>query len=130
MRQKPSREWPFTRCAVSGRQITSTDRTPERTPGPITSFVTGPGKCSNTLYINDLPHRDDRIRTCDPLNPIQVRYRAALRPVTASHRSGNRHQQTSNLTQRTLRFNHTPRILQIQHANHACLANRSATTPS
>ena len=26
-------------------------------------------------------HRDGGIRTRDPLNPIQVRYRAALRPV-------------------------------------------------
>ncbi len=25
--------------------------------------------------------RDDKIRTCDPLHPMQVRYRAALRPV-------------------------------------------------
>jgi hypothetical protein len=24
--------------------------------------------------------RDDKIRTCDPLHPMQVRYRAALRP--------------------------------------------------
>ena len=34
-----------------------------------------------SLCHNYFPHRDDRIRTCDPLNPIQVRYRAALRPV-------------------------------------------------
>ena len=26
--------------------------------------------------------RDDKIRTCDPLHPMQVRYRAALRPET------------------------------------------------
>ena len=28
-----------------------------------------------------IPSRDGRIRTGDPLNPIQVRYRAAPRPV-------------------------------------------------
>ena len=28
--------------------------------------------------------RDDRIRTCDPLNPIQVRYRAAPHPVAVN----------------------------------------------
>ena len=28
--------------------------------------------------------RDDRIRTCDPLNPIQVRYRAAPHPVAVA----------------------------------------------
>jgi hypothetical protein len=27
--------------------------------------------------------RDDRIRTCDPLTPSQVRYQAALHPVRA-----------------------------------------------
>ena len=27
-----------------------------------------------------LVSRDDKIRTCDPLHPMQVRYRAALRP--------------------------------------------------
>ncbi len=27
-----------------------------------------------------LIRRDDKIRTCDPLHPMQVRYRAALRP--------------------------------------------------
>ena len=27
-----------------------------------------------------LVRRDDKIRTCDPLHPMQVRYRAALRP--------------------------------------------------
>jgi hypothetical protein len=30
---------------------------------------------------NVFPSRDGGIRTRDPLNPIQVRYRAALRPV-------------------------------------------------
>jgi hypothetical protein len=29
-----------------------------------------------------LVSRDDKIRTCDPLHPMQVRYRAALRPET------------------------------------------------
>ena len=29
--------------------------------------------------------RDDRIRTCDPLNPIQVRYRAAPHPVAVNN---------------------------------------------
>jgi hypothetical protein len=33
--------------------------------------------------------RDDRIRTCDPLNPIQVRYRAAPHPV-AEYQSADR----------------------------------------
>lgn len=33
-----------------------------------------------------LPSRDGGIRTRDPLNPIQVRYRAALRPVTDARR--------------------------------------------
>ena len=28
-----------------------------------------------------IPSRDGRMRTGDPLNPIQVRYRAAPRPV-------------------------------------------------
>ena len=28
--------------------------------------------------------RDDKIRTCDPLHPMQVRYRAALRPETGT----------------------------------------------
>ena len=32
------------------------------------------------LLLNPFPNRDGRIRTGDPLNPIQVRYRAAPRP--------------------------------------------------
>ena len=30
--------------------------------------------------LRQLIGRDDKIRTCDPLHPMQVRYRAALRP--------------------------------------------------
>jgi hypothetical protein len=33
------------------------------------------------LIFNNFRNRDGRIRTGDPLNPIQVRYRAAPRPV-------------------------------------------------
>ena len=36
------------------------------------------------LFDRLLCSRDDRIRTCDPLNPIQVRYRAAPHPVAVS----------------------------------------------
>jgi hypothetical protein len=36
------------------------------------------------MHVLILYHRDGGIRTRDPLNPIQVRYRAALRPVTAN----------------------------------------------
>ena len=31
--------------------------------------------------------RDDKIRTCDPLHPMQVRYRAALRPEFGNSRA-------------------------------------------
>src|SRR6201991_763746 len=36
----------------------------------------GPGDCQGLCKTG----RDDKIRTCDPLHPMQVRYRAALRP--------------------------------------------------
>jgi hypothetical protein len=36
---------------------------------------------ANLLINKDLQSRDGGIRTRDPLNPIQVRYRTALRPV-------------------------------------------------
>ena len=39
--------------------------------------VTRFGEACKSLFVN----RDGGIRTRDPLNPIQVRYRAALRPV-------------------------------------------------
>ena len=35
----------------------------------------------NSLYCKGLHNRDGGIRTRDPLNPIQVRYRTALRPA-------------------------------------------------
>ena len=41
--------------------------------------------------------RDGGIRTRDPLNPIQVRYRAALRPVPQGHTTRPR-EQTTKLT--------------------------------
>lgn len=42
-------------------------------------------------------NRDGGIRTRDPLNPIQVRYRAALRPVPQGHTTHPR-EQTTKLT--------------------------------
>ncbi len=37
--------------------------------------------CSGKIMkLNGIAGRDERIRTSDPLNPIQVRYQAALRP--------------------------------------------------
>jgi hypothetical protein len=41
----------------------------------------GPTRESDTARLLSFNHRDGGIRTRDPLNPIQVRYRAALRPV-------------------------------------------------
>jgi hypothetical protein len=37
-------------------------------------------KASRCLKALCLLSRDDKIRTCDPLHPMQVRYRAALHP--------------------------------------------------
>ena len=37
-------------------------------------------KTLSLLKAKGLKSRDDKIRTCDPLHPMQVRYRAALRP--------------------------------------------------
>jgi hypothetical protein len=42
---------------------------------PVNSEFYGPLGLLVTLLF-----RDDKIRTCDPLHPMQVRYRAALRP--------------------------------------------------
>ncbi len=52
-------------------------------------------------------HRDGGIRTRDPLNPIQVRYRAALRPVLPPRAIADR---TLNLKQCSAVFN-SPRNL-------------------
>ena len=54
------------------------------------------------------PHRcpDDRIRTCDPLIPNQVRYQAALHPVNASLRS---HRSPTRTRTWNLRLNRAPR---------------------
>jgi hypothetical protein len=41
---------------------------------------------ASRLQVLDLIGRDGEIRTRDPLNPIQVRYQAALRPDLASGR--------------------------------------------
>jgi hypothetical protein len=43
--------------------------------------IAGLSRLCKSLLINHFPSRDGRIRTGDPLNPIQVRYRAAPRPV-------------------------------------------------
>ena len=37
------------------------------------------------MYVIDLFGRGDRIRTCDPLHPMQVRYQAALHPEAQNH---------------------------------------------
>ena len=37
---------------------------------------------SATIIINQVGDQDDRIRTCDPLFPKQVRYQTALHPET------------------------------------------------
>ena len=37
---------------------------------------------SPTIIINKVENQDDRIRTCDPLFPKQVRYQTALHPET------------------------------------------------
>ena len=46
--------------------------------------------------------RDDKIRTCDPLHPMQVRYRAALRPEFYS--VGGKGKEKNNLFP-AIRFN-------------------------
>ena len=38
------------------------------------------GHLSGVIMCKCGSNRGDRIRTCDPLHPIQVRYQAALRP--------------------------------------------------
>ena len=43
--------------------------------------MTGLSRFPNRLSRSYLHNRDGGIRTRDPLNPIQVRYRTALRPV-------------------------------------------------
>jgi hypothetical protein len=47
----------------------------EKKKKPVNSEFYGPLGLLVTLIC-----RDDKIRTCDPLHPMQVRYRAALRP--------------------------------------------------
>lgn len=42
--------------------------------------IRGFSRFSNSFLLSHLKSRDGRIRTGDPLNPIQVRYRAAPRP--------------------------------------------------
>ncbi len=63
--------------------------------GDVTFTKTGPNshvQCdpANGCQLESSSHRDDRIRTCDPLNPIQVRYRAAPHPVAVT-KPANRH---------------------------------------
>ena len=43
-------------------------------------FFLGFFLCHKYLKEGRIAGRDERIRTSDPLNPIQVRYQAALRP--------------------------------------------------
>ena len=49
---------------------------------------------SKPFQINDLDGRSDRIRTCDPLTPSQVRYQAAPRSEGAPYRRAPRPPQT------------------------------------
>ena len=71
------------------------------------------GRFRKPLTINCLHHRDDRIRTSDPLNPIQVRYRAALRPVLTFGQTAKltgtaeRHNRTGSLAKGSYRGNST-----------------------
>ena len=76
-RQTATRGWPFAlRCPAPVRWCRGTRHTP---PGVVlTQHVV------TTSQVVRYNHRDDRIRTCDPLNPIQVRYRAAPHPVAES----------------------------------------------
>ena len=54
----------------------------EKKKKPVNSEFYGPLGLLVTLIC-----RDDKIRTCDPLHPMQVRYRAALRPETPFRRA-------------------------------------------
>ena len=60
----------------------------------MTGFGAGPARAGTNRKTSARPHRpsasegrcgrDDRIRTCDPLTPSQVRYQAALHPETVN----------------------------------------------
>ena len=61
-----------------------------------------------------IPSRDGRIRTGDPLNPIQVRYRAAPRPVSpyvTTLYSYTAERPLPKLCQKLLRFRRLARVV-------------------
>jgi hypothetical protein len=78
-------------------------------------------------------NRDGGIRTRDPLNPIQVRYRAALRPVrrfrgqTEEYSRGAASKQP-RLTR--LRGREERRIIAAPPPHHPCPASGSASLPA
>ena len=68
------------RSRHSAHTLRSPHGTTQRGP-PIQSV----GRFRISISYIALHHRDGGIRTRDPLNPIQVRYRAALRPVRRNY---------------------------------------------
>ncbi len=76
------------RAFVAGKSETDLKDRPPNVPQPRKRGAPRGRESCLSLYFTTLYNdRDGGIRTRDPLNPIQVRYRAALRPVLNTNRA-------------------------------------------
>ena len=86
-----SRAWPTLGSNLRFcRSTPSIDAWPLRDPAESGRPNLAPTKKKPSSIAAEGPSRDGRIRTGDPLNPIQVRYRAAPRPVVVLRPVGKR----------------------------------------